>query len=112
MLALGIQSSEICRIQMRASTATERLYRPKGLEICVLLVLLAVGVQALHVHIGHEPAGSICLACVSARTGVPIPAVLDLMVLVAMSAALILGQTDVPIFEAGLHLFIRPPPTC
>ncbi len=78
---------------------------------CLMLILLAVCVQAVHVHAQGESSGATCLACVSAHTGVPVRAILSAVHLIAITSVLVLYELEIPSYEAFLPLFIRPPPS-
>jgi len=76
-----------------------------------MLILLAVCVQAVHIHVDRESSGATCLACVSAHTGVPVASIVSSGSLIAITLVLVLHQPEVPSCEGTLPLFIRPPPS-
>jgi hypothetical protein len=96
---------------MDTKTMFESRWQRWVLTACVMLVLFAIGVQAVHVHGKGEPSGATCLACVSAHTGAPVATIVSPVMLIALMLVLILHEFEVPSYEACLPLFIRPPPT-
>ncbi len=74
-----------------------------------LLILLAVCMQVAHVH-SETFSSSICLACVSAHSSVPVAALVLPAFLVALTLVIIQGESAAPTHEALLKNFIRPPP--
>jgi hypothetical protein len=78
---------------------------------CILLILLAVGMQLVHVHADNDFSGSICLACVSAHTSVPVARICFSAFLVALTLVVILGESTPGTCEPLLKYFIRRPPS-
>lgn len=81
------------------------------LRAFALLIVLAVAVQVAHVHAAKDFSGSVCLACVSAHSSTPVASVVVPALLVAITFALILGESEPPTHESFLKHFIRPPPS-
>ena len=94
---MGVLTKSECRWHRWASTAF------------ILLLLLAVGAQAIHVHV-HE-SSTPCFACVSAHTNIPVAAVVNTVLLIAITSVVLHSETVAPSFESVLPLFIRPPPS-
>src|SRR5512140_1731490 len=82
---------------MMEITARFEFRRRKWASIAiVVLILFAVGVQAVHVHSKGEPSGATCLACVSAHTGAPVATIVSPVLLIALMLVLILHEFEVP----------------
>ena len=94
---------------MGVLTKFESRWQRWALTACILLLLLAVGAQAIHVHL-HESSAP-CLACVSAHSNSPVASVVTTVLLISISAVLLQSETVAPSFESILPLFIRPPPS-
>lgn len=79
---------------------------------CTLLILLAVGMQLIHVHAEDDFSGSICLACVSAHTSVPVAGTVLSEFMVAITFVIVQGESEPATYEALPKQLIRPPPFC
>ncbi len=77
----------------------------------VLLILLFVGMQLVHVHPDNDFSGSICLACISAHTSVPVASIVFAEFLVALTYVIVLGELHPVTCAPLLEHFIRPPPS-
>src|SRR6266851_3880422 len=80
---------------------------------CVVLMLLIVGMEAVHAHsqASASNGSGICLLCVSAQTSAPvasITAVETLLIAIGVIAAVPERRRQTTL--AALPLFIRPPP--
>ncbi len=96
---------------METTAKSEFRWKLLASTAMVALILLAVCVQAVHIHTQSEPAGAICMACVSAHTAAPVAALASSVLLIAITLALVLHEFEVPSCESVLPLFIRPPPS-
>jgi hypothetical protein len=90
---------------------SERHWLRSATTAFVLLLLLTVGVQALHVDPLEGPSASPCMVCVSTQTNAPVAIVVTSVLLVEVASAFIPNDPAVPSFEATLSLFVRPPPS-
>ena len=80
--------------------------------VCILLMLLFAGMEAVHSHSQTASATSsnICLLCASAQTTAPMAGMVWQMLLIAIGTIAIAREIKRQPQLAGLQLFIRPPP--
>ncbi len=81
-----------------------------ALSACFVLIVLALALQAVHVHAFGESSGGTCVACVTAHSTAPVTAIFGLVLFVAVTWVLSLGTSRIPHCDTILPLFIRPPP--
>ena len=81
--------------------------------VCILLVLLLLGVEAVHSHslTAGVSTSNICLLCNSAQTTVPVTAMVSQISLIALGTLAVARELKRQPQLAGLEVFIRPPPT-
>ncbi len=90
---------------------SDRRFKRWLLRAFALLIVLAVGMQVAHVHAAKDFSGSVCVACVSAHSSVPVAAIVLPAFLVAATFAFIVGESEPPTHEVLQDYFIRPPPS-
>jgi hypothetical protein len=79
---------------------------------CVLLVLLMVGVEAIHAHpdAPHAKASSPCAICISVHANAPAVTFHPLPTLSAVETVAMAFQAQGKGIVKEISLFIRPPP--
>ena len=87
------------------------LFRRHSLAgIFIALVLLALAVQAVHVHQPTASTDATCLICISAHTGAPVAVLTTLVMLTVIASLPMMRLFQAAKVDCTLPLFIRPPP--
>lgn len=81
---------------------------------CLLLVLAAASLEAVHIHSGgaaSRGSESSCLICMSVHANAPAITTHFLPVLSAVGVIVVVHETEAKGITGHLELFIRPPPS-